>query len=341
VSGRVAVLSAPELFELRKADAPAPGAAEVVVRVQECGICGSDLKMWAGTHAFMRPPIVMGHEIVGVVEETGPGVDVEPGTIVTVFPPVGCGTCFHCASGREQLCEAMEFFGGQRAGGFADYVVVPATHVLPIPDAVPNEVRVLIEPLSVAVHAVARGSPTADDRCVVVGAGGIGLFTALVLRHAGVAGVLVSDVLAERRRRAEAAGFATIDPTSELLRDAVARMIRPEGADAVYECVGSQQTIVDALAVTRKGGNTVIVGNAPAELGLDGLALQRGDRSLIGVLMYDVDDFRTAMRLLSDGLMDGLDHRALVARYRLERVGEAFRAAKSGTLSGLKAVVEP
>src|SRR5207247_1999190 len=153
MTGRVAVLSAPERFELRRAEAPAAGAAEVVVRVQECGICGSDLKMWAGTHAFMRPPIVMGHEIAGVVE------------------------------------------------------------------------------------AVARGSPAPEDRCVVIGAGSIGLFTALVLRHCGVGDVVVSDLLPDRRRRAEEIGFATIDPTSESLRDAVGRMIRAEGADAVYECV--------------------------------------------------------------------------------------------------------
>jgi 2-desacetyl-2-hydroxyethyl bacteriochlorophyllide A dehydrogenase len=340
VTGRVAVLCAPERFELREAEAPAAGAAEVVVRVQECGICGSDLKMWAGTHAFMRPPIVMGHEIVGVVEEVGAGVEVAPGTTVTVFPPVGCGACFHCESGHDQLCEAMEFFGGQRAGGLADYVVVPASHVLPIPDAVPHHVRVLIEPLSVAVHAVVRGSPAPDDRCVVLGAGSIGFFTALVLRHSGVGDVVVSDVLPDRRRRAEETGFATIDPTSEPLREAVRRTIRPEGADAVYECVGSQPTIADALSVTRKRGKTVIVGNAPSDLRLDGLAIQRGDRSLIGVLMYDLEDFRTAMRLLADGLMEDLEPATLVARYRLDRVAEAFRAAKLGTLSGLKAVVE-
>jgi len=340
VTGRVAVLSASERFELREADPPAPGAAEVVVRVLECGICGSDLKMWAGTHAFMRPPIVMGHEIVGVVVEAAAGVDIEPETTVTVFPPVGCGACFHCARGREQLCEAMEFFGGQRAGGLADFIVVPASHVLPIPDAVPDEVRVLIEPLAVAVHAVVRGCPAPGDRCVVIGAGSIGLFTALALHRAGVSDVTVSDVLPDRRRRAETTGFATIDPTTEPVRDAVARMIRREGADAVYECVGSQATIAEALSVTRKGGKTVVVGNAPAEVTLDGLALQRGDRSLIGVLMYDVEDFHTAMRLLADGLMDDLDPGELVVRYRLERVADAFRAAKGGTLSGLKAVVE-
>ena len=296
--------------------------------------------MWAGTHAFIRPPIVMGHEVVGVVERAGAHVPISPGTPITLFPPVGCGTCFHCRRGHEQLCEGMEFFGGQRAGGLADYLLAPISHVLEIPAEVPPELRVLIEPLSVAVHSVARGASTHDDRCLVLGAGSIGLFTAFVLRNRGAAQVVVADVLADRRRRAERAGFETIDPLAEDLTHGVARLIRSEGADLVFECVGSQPTIAAALAATRKGGSTVIVGNAPASIELDGLALQRGDRSLIGVLMYEIDDFRTAMRLLADGLLDSLDAATLVVHYHLDRVGEAFADAKTGQLAGLKAAVQ-
>lgn len=123
---RVAVLTEPRRFELRRAQAPSPGPGEVVIKVDECGICGSDLKMYAGTHAFMRPPLVMGHEISGTVSRVGPGTEMTEGTPVTVFPAIGCGTCFHCRGGRQQLCEQMEFFGGQRAGGLASYIVVPA-----------------------------------------------------------------------------------------------------------------------------------------------------------------------------------------------------------------------
>jgi threonine dehydrogenase-like Zn-dependent dehydrogenase len=91
--------------------------------------------------------------------------------------------------------------------------------------------------------------------------------------------------------------------------------------------------------VTRKGGSTVVVGNAPPRLDVDGLALQRGDRSLVGVLMYDLEDFRTAMRLLADGLLDALDSTTLVVRYPLDRVGEAFLDARAGRLEALKAAV--
>lgn len=339
MTGRVAVLTAAERFELQQSEPPSPSEGQVLVRVRECGICGSDLKMWAGTHAFMRPPIVMGHEIIGVVEASRDGTRFAPGTPVTVFPPVGCGRCFHCRTGHEQLCESMEFFGGQRLGGLADYVLAPETHVFEVPETIAPELRVLIEPLSVAVHGVERGAPQPGELCAVIGAGAIGLFTALVLRARGFADVVVAEPLAPRRALAEQAGVAVFDPTGTDTAAELRARTRAEGADVVFECVGSEPTIGTALEASRKGGRAVVVGNAPPKLHLDGLTLQRGDRTLVGVLMYDRADFHTAMELLAGGLLDGLDGDALVARYQLERVGDAFAAAKSGRLDALKAVI--
>ncbi|MHB8643866.1 MAG: zinc-dependent alcohol dehydrogenase [Gaiellaceae bacterium] len=340
LESRVAVLVEPTRFEVRSVDVPVPREDEVVVRVDECGICGSDLKMYAGTHAFMRPPIIMGHEIAGTVEAVGTAVELEPGAPVTVFPPVGCGECLHCRTGHEQLCASMEFFGGQRAGGLADFIVAPRSHVLPIPANVPPELRVLIEPLAVAVHGVARGAPEKGERAVVIGAGAIGLFTALVLRQRGLEQIVVVEIDPRRLRRAEELGFVVVDAVTEHPEDAIARLVRLEGADCVFECAGSQATIATALAVARKGGRAVVVGNAPATIEIDGLALQRGDRSLIGVLMYDLSDFQTAMSYLADGLLGAIPMDELVTRYALERIADAFADSKSGELTSLKAVVD-
>jgi L-iditol 2-dehydrogenase len=336
---RVARLEAPQQFSIEQSGTTQPGVDEVAVRVLECGICGSDLKMWSGTHAFLRPPLVMGHEIYGRVADSGSS-DLAVGTPVAVFPPVGCGRCLHCASGREQLCEEMEFFGGQRPGGFADQVIVPTANTLPIPLGVPEGLRVLIEPLSVAIHGVVRGAPSPDERAVVLGAGTIGVLTALVLRSRGLDRVLVLDPLEERRSYARRLGFETADPSTEPILQAVHRIVRPEGADCVFDCAGAGRAVLGAaLAATRKGGRTIVVGNAPPDLELDGLALQRGERSLIGVLMYDLADFHTAMELLGGETFTGLDPGDLIARYSLDRIGDAFNEAKRGQTPALKAVV--
>ena len=137
----------------------------------------------------------------------------------------------------------MEFFGGQRDGGLATHLVAPVSHVLEIPPDLPADLRVLIEPLSVAVHGVARGAAQPGERAVVIGAGAIGLFTALVLRARGLADVVVAEPRASRRQRAVDLGFAVIDPGAEDMHAAVSRLVRPEGADCVFECVGSAATI--------------------------------------------------------------------------------------------------
>ena len=339
-TARMALLEAPERFSIEQAGSAEPGSDEVAVRVLECGICGSDLKMWAGTHAFLRPPLVMGHEIYGLVARSGVNSALAVGTPVVVFPPVGCGHCFHCESGKAQLCEEMEFFGGQRPGGLADIVIVPTANTLSIPPAVPEALRVLVEPLSVAVHAVARGIPTPEEHAVVLGAGAIGLLTALVLRGRGLDQILVFDPVPERRRLAERLGFPTADPNTEQIPDAVKRLVRREGADCVFDCAGAgSATLGQALAATRRGGRTIVVGNAPPLLEVDGLELQRGERSLVGVLMYDLEDFRVAMDLLGGATFAGLDPADLIVRYALDQIDDAFRDAKSGRATALKAVV--
>jgi len=340
--GRYAMLEGPKQFTLDRRSIPLPGAGEVRLRVHDVGVCGSDLKMWAGTHAFLRPPLLLGHEIYGTVEELGSGTNgIKVGTPVAVFPAVGCGSCFHCTRGQQQLCADMRFFGGQLPGGLAEHVLIPEANLIPVPETVPEHQRVLIEPLGVGVHAVARAQVKPEETAVVIGGGAIGLFTALAARAAGLEGVLVGELSPERRGRAEALGFDVFDPHVTPLTEAVAQRIRPEGADVVFECVGSEETIGAALAATRKGGRAVVVGNAPAALQLDGLALQRGDRSLVGILMYEFGDMETAIELLADGLLDALAEDELVKAFTLDEVGDAFTAAKGGNFGAVRAVVRP
>jgi 2-desacetyl-2-hydroxyethyl bacteriochlorophyllide A dehydrogenase len=339
VQARVAVVSEPERLELEARSLADPGPGEALVRVRECGICGSDLKMYSGTHPVIPLPLVPGHEFYGTVEAVGAGAgDVETGALVSVFPTVGCGHCFNCRRGLPHLCPEMELIGGQRQGGLAERVVVPAANLLPLDPDVPEHARVLVEPLAVGVHAARRARVERDERVVIVGAGPIGIFTALALRHGGVEGVLLADLSDERLALARRLGAGDTVNSAELaLGDHVRAEIRPEGVDVAFDCVGQDATAREALALTAKGGRAVLVGLMPAEMRVDGVALQRGERALVGVQMYVREDFRTAMRILAGGAVPAAD--GVLRSYALEDAGEAFRALKAGRAGAIKSVV--
>ena len=341
MNAKVAVLTAPETLEIEER-AIDPGPGEVLVKVSECGICGSDLKMYAGKHPVLKPPLVLGHEFFGTVEEVGSGVasqaELEPGALVTIVPPVGCGRCYNCLRERPYLCEQMVFVGGQLQGGLSELVPVPIDNLLAMHPGIPPELRVLTEPLTVGVHAARRGAAEPGDQVLIIGAGPIGVFTALALRHRGVEQIVLADLSDERlelARRLDAG--ETVNSGGVELADYVRQAMRPEGVDVAFECVGSGATAAQALAATCKGGRAVLVGIAPEELAVDGVTLQRGERSLIGVQMYERDDFHEAMAILAGGAVEPSPD--LFEQYELGDVARAFSTLERGPAGSLKTVV--
>lgn len=328
---RVALLSAPQSIGVERQAVREPGEGDVVVRVAECGLCGSDLKMYSGKHPKLQPPLVLGHEFHGTTED---------GQHVAVFPPIGCGRCVNCRRGEPHTCIEMTFVGGEHQGGLADAVTVPAANALPMDPGVPEDRRVFVEPLAVGVHAAMRGTVASDEQVLIIGAGPIGLFTALALRHQGVENVVLTDLAANRLALAERVGAGRTVDTSEVdLEEYVRDEIQSEGVDVAFDCVGGQATASSALGLTRQGGRAVLVGITPRELQLDGVVLQRGERALIGVQMYTRDDFRTAMEMLAAGALPSGEE--LTRRYPLDDVATAFADLEGGQREVLKLVVEP
>ena len=327
------MVSSPGAVALESRDVPEPAAGEAIVRVAECGLCGSDLKLYSGQHPKLQPPLVLGHEFHGTVE-SGERV----GERVAVFPPVGCGRCHNCRRGEPHVCAQMTFVGGERQGGLSDLVTVPAANLLPMHPDVPPERRVFVEPLAVGVHAAGRGDVRPDEEVLILGAGPIGLFTALALRHLGAERIVLADLSAERLALAERLGAGrTVD--AGRVEDYVREEVRPEGADVAFDCVGGQATAAAALGLTRNGGRAVLVGIAPRELRLDGVVLQRGERALIGVQMYTRDDFRTAMEMLAAGALPAGE--TLTRHFALDDVATAFAELGAGRRDVLKLVVAP
>jgi threonine dehydrogenase-like Zn-dependent dehydrogenase len=328
---RVALLSAPGSIGIERQSVRERGEDDVVVRVAECGLCGSDLKMYSGKHPKLRPPLVLGHEFHGTTED---------GQHVAVFPPIGCGHCHNCLRGEPHTCVEMTFVGGEHQGGLSDLVTVPAANALAMDPGVPEDRRVFVEPLAVGVHAATRGTVAKDEQVLIIGAGPIGLFTALALRHQGAENILLADLAANRLELAGRLGAGeTVDTSDADLGEYVHEHVRPEGVDVAFDCVGGQATAASALELTRQGGRAVLVGITPRELDVDGVVLQRGERALIGVQMYTRDDFRVAMEMLAAGaLPPGLE---LTRRFALDDVARAFAELDEGPRDVLKLVVEP
>lgn len=332
---RVALVSSPGTIGIETQELREPGADEVVVRVAECGLCGSDLKLYSGRHPKLKPPLILGHEFHGTIES---GAD--EGRRVAVFPPIGCGHCHNCLRGQPHICSSMTFVGGEHQGGLGDLVTVPADNALPLDPDVPEDRRVFVEPLAVGVHAASRGAVAADEQVLIIGAGPIGLFTALALRHQGVERIVLADLAEDRLALARRFGAGeTVDTSGVALADYVREQVREDGVDVAFDCVGGQATASDALGVTRQGGRAVLVGITPRELQVDGVVLQRGERSLIGVQMYTRDDFRIAMEMLAAGALPPGE--TLTRRYPLDDVATAFADLDEGRRDVLKLVVEP
>jgi len=248
---------------------------EVLVEVKACGICGSDVHGWDGSTGRRIPPVVMGHEASGVIVERGAGAgDWRAGDPVTFDSTVWCGECWYCRRGEINLCEARRVLGVscaeyRRDGAFARYVAIPRRILYRIPDGVGFDRAALVEPLSIAFHAVGLARPGVNDAAVVVGAGMIGLLILQVLKVAGCGQVIVADVDAGKLKRALDSGAdAALDPADAGFAEQVRARTAGRGADLAFEAVGLSAAVQTALASVRKGGRLVLVGNIAPKVDL-------------------------------------------------------------------------
>jgi L-iditol 2-dehydrogenase len=266
------LLSAPSRLDLVDFPDPSPADDEVLVRVRACGICGSDIHGWDGSTGRRRPPLIMGHEASGQIVATGPRVTRwRAGDRVTFDSTISCGQCPYCRAGQVNLCDHRRVVGVappeyRQHGAFAEYVALPARILYALPDLLTYEQAAMIEPVSIAIHAVQRVKIVSTDTAVVVGSGMIGLFVIQALRWAGVARVIAVDL--EDKRLALARELGATETINSGGGDAVAEIMRltgGRGADLAFEVVGISPTLNLALAALRRGGSAVLVGNLSAK----------------------------------------------------------------------------
>jgi L-iditol 2-dehydrogenase len=268
ISMKALVLTDYHKLELQDLPQPEPGPGEVLIRVQACGICGSDVHGFDGSTGRRIPPLVMGHEAAGTIADVGPGVQgLRPGQRFTFDSTVSCGHCFFCSRGQINLCDNRQVLGVscgdyRRAGAFAEFVVVPARILYPLPDTLSFEKAAMIEAISIGVHAVEITPLQLNDTVVVVGTGMIGLLTLQAAKLAGAGKIIAVDVDDDRLATARSLGAThTVNAKNAAAPGAVREITAGRGADAAFECVGTTATVTSAIESTRKGGTVTLVGN--------------------------------------------------------------------------------
>lgn len=262
------LLTAPSKLELVDFPDPVPAPDEVVIHIRACGICGSDIHGWDGSTGRRRPPLIMGHEAAGEIVATGPQVTAwKAGDRVTFDSTISCGRCPFCASGQINLCANRRVVGVAPAeyrqhGAFAERLALPDRILYRLPEHLPFEQAAMVEPVSIAVHAVQRTQIAAGSTAVVVGSGMIGLLVIQALRWAGAAQVVAVDLADNRLELARRLGAThTINSGRADAAAEVARITGGLGADTAFEVVGFTPTLNLALAVLKRGGACVLVGN--------------------------------------------------------------------------------
>ena len=320
----------PDRIAVEAAEVPAPRSHETLIRTLVAGVCGSDLHAAHGRHPFVSLPYLPGHEVVGIIEAVGSAVEAwSPGQRVTLEPDLPCWTCKMCTSGRENLCENLQFFGcGYRQGGMADYFTIAADRLHPVPDSLDDHAAALIEPLSTPVHAVRLAGDVAGRAVAVLGAGTIGLLTLAVLRAHGAGKVVSTDPNPAKRARAEALGAdAVIDARSPDVAGQV-RKILGGSADIVFDCVAIQSSMQQAIAIADKGGTVVVVGVPSQEVTIPLPIVQDHQIRIQGSATYLPADFAESADLLRTGAIRARDF--VTATRPLPQVAEAFELAASG-----------
>ena len=332
-------------------DAPVPECknGEVLIKVLRMGICGSDLHAYGGAHPYMSFPIVLGHEMSGVVEAWGSEAHgFKKGDKVTIMPQLKCGSCPQCQSGRYNICESLKVIGCQTQGASAEYLICPKDMVKKLPDEMDLDTAAMIEPASVGVHAVRRLGSVLGKSIVVLGAGTIGNLCAQAAKALGAEKILISDLSDYRLSVAESCGIKnTVNPSAknsnpsywdEALAEAIDQTSGPRGADIIFECVGIESTAAQSIKVSKKGRDIVILGVFGKPATVDMGLVQDKELRIVGSLMYTAEDYDAAIEFIMNGKLKVAP--LLSGKFLFSDYAEAFKAIETDGEKMLKVIIE-
>ena len=334
------VMTEPGKIVFRDIPVPEPGKGEVLVKIIDIGICGSDIHVYHGKHPFTSYPVTQGHEVSGIVEKAGEGVtDLAPGQKVTIQPQVVCGECYPCRHGKYNLCEKLKVMGFQTTGVASEYFCVAAEKVTPLPDEMTMEEGAMIEPLAVAVHAVQRaGNVRGKDICVL-GAGPIGILTAQVAKGMGARKVMITDISDIRLEKARETGIdVCVNMKTQDFARAFVDCFGPDKADVIYDCAGTDITMDQAIRNARKGSMIILVAVFASRASVDLAVLNDHELDLNTTMMYRSDDYAKAIEMVREGKVQ---LKPLISRkFPFREYADAYRYIDENRESTMKVIID-
>lgn len=337
-------------LRLETIEQPEPRKGQVKIRVEWCGICGSDLHEYVAGPIFIpegtahpltgeKAPIVMGHEFSGQVVEIGEGVqNIKVGDRVVVEPVFACGTCAACNQGKYNLCSKMGFLGlAGGGGGFSEYVVCDEHMVHKIPDSLSYEQGALVEPSAVALYAVRSSQLKAGDKAVVFGAGPIGLLVIEALKAAGAAEIYAVELSPERKSKAAELGAIVLDPQEYDVVQEIHNRTNG-GADIAFEVTGVPPVLTQAIESTKIAGQIMIVSIFEREASIKPNNIVMKERSMTGIIGYR-DVFPAVISLMEKGFFPA--DKLVTQRIKLDEIVDHGFEALLKEKNQVKILVSP
>lgn len=337
---RQAIMTSPGRIEFREIEKPEIRDDQVLIRVKRIGVCGSDIHVYHGTHPYTSYPVVQGHEVSGIIAEMGHGVQGRAlGDKVTFTPQITDGTCYQCRHGAYHICDSLKVMGFQTDGAAAEYFPIDADKVLKVPASVSLDEAAMIEPTSVAVHALRRAGDVKGKKVLVLGSGTIGSLVGQVARASGAGAVINADISDYKLDKAKACGLRHVVNTHrEDLSETITRIFGPDRADLILECVGAQETIDQAIENARKGTTIIVVGVFGEKPRVDLGLVQDHELNLVGTLMYQRSDYERAIELVESGKMHLQE--MITHRFDFRDYLDAYRAIEDSEGRYMKVMIE-
>ncbi len=318
---------------------PELAAGEALVRTAACGVCATDLHYLHGTPTFKQPPLILGHEVTGIIEKVSDkAAGLEEGDRVLIPAVFSCGSCSNCRQGRDNICEKMTMIGNHVDGGFAEFLKVPAKMLFKLPDDLPlQESAIISDAISTPFHAVKnRGEVRAGDSVAVFGCGGVGANAVQVAAALG-ATVIGVDVDERKLQLAKEMGASAVVNASEPDAGKRVKAISGGGVDAAFEVVGKPEVLEQAFISVKPGGRLVTVGYAEENWNFRVSRLMFREMSMVGSLGCRLAEYPRIIEMVRNGKIRMLP--VISDRIPLEKVNDALHNLESGSVLGRQIVV--